>query len=113
MTDKYTRQFLCYIRWVLYLSGILALMKGYDHLSFFFFFFASILLTGEYENYFFLVNRNKGYAYSCIVYYVIILIYVIYKSGRIFDHFSLFLLFLLLPFIPVLVIIEITEFRSK
>ena len=111
--DKYTRRFLCYIRWVLYVSGILAVIKNYFHLGFFFFFFALVLIVDKYESAFFLAIRYKGYGFLCIIYYVFVLIYVIYKSGQIFDNFSLFLLTLFLPFIPGFVVIEIAEFRQN
>jgi hypothetical protein len=113
MMDKYTRRFLCYIRWGLYIAGILAIIKHYYDLSFFPFFIGFILLVNRYESAFFLAVRYKWYGFSCILYYVLVFICMINKSGHIFDNFSLFLLILFLPFIPQFVVIEIAEFRQS
>jgi hypothetical protein len=112
MTDKYTRRFLCYIRWMLYVAGIFALMKSHHNLGFFLFFFGAILLGEKYNSPFILIRRYKVYAFFCIVYYLFVFSYVIYKSGQVFDHFSLFLLFILLPLIPELICIEISDYRG-
>lgn len=113
MTDKYTRRFLCFIRWLLYTAGILAVIRDHGHLGFFLFFFASISLRGKLPSSFVLMRKYKGYFYCCIAYYICVFIYVVSVSGRVFDHGQLFLLFLLLPFIPEIVNIEIADFKGE
>ena len=112
MTDKYTRRFLCYTRWLLYFAGILAVTADHGHLAFFLFFLASLLLRGKLPDSFVLMKRYKLLFFGCMAYYLCIFIYVVSVSGRVFDHWQLFLLLVFLPFAIEIVNIEIADYKG-
>lgn len=112
MFYDYDRKFFCLIRWVSYLVGTLFILAGAYRFGGFIIAFSFILTRVEAKPEQALAMRYKWYGASCILYYLILLIYVIAIKGKVF-HIPGFVLFFIVPFIPEIIIYEIKEYRGK